>query len=187
MAFGAYTGEELDDMRNKRVYRFGNRLVTKEQIMCMALTCGTESGFKRVIDNEPVGREFSSLQKREIEVSALLNDVLSELDKRDWATVTKVWNLMGAHYEDESGVKERTTGIPLGKLAHKAFTVKGKDGNTYHLSGGYYPVVYDADQSVRANDLEQMDALKSMAPGVARMGQGKGFTKSRPQRLLTVL
>ena len=178
-AFGAYTGEELDDMRNKRVYRFGNRLVTKEQIMCMALTCGTESGFKRVIDNEPVGQEFSSLQKREIEVSALLNDVLSELDKRDWATVTKVWNLMGAHYEDESGVKERTTGIPLGKLAHKSFTVKGKDGNTYHLSGGYYPVVYDADQSVRANDLEQMDALKSMAPGVARMGQGKGFTKSR--------
>ena len=178
-AFGAYTGEELDDMRNKRVYRFGNRLVTKEQIMCMALTCGTESGFKRVIDNEPVGQEFSSLQKREIEVSALLNDVLSELDKRDWATVTKIWNLMGAHYEDESGVKERTTGIPLGKLAHKAFTVKGKDGNTYHLSGGYYPVVYDSDQSVRANDLEQMDALKSMAPGVARMGQGKGFTKSR--------
>lgn len=178
-AFGAYTGEELDDMRNKRVYRFGNRLVTKEQIMCMALTCGTESGFKRVIDNEPVGKEFSSLQKREIEVSALLNDVLSELDKRDWSTVTKIWNLMGAHYEDESGVKERTTGIPLGKLAHKAFTVKGKDGNTYHLSGGYYPVVYDADQSVRANDLEQMDALKSMAPGVARMGQGKGFTKSR--------
>lgn len=178
-AFGAYTGEELDDMRNKRVYRFGNRLVTKEQIMCMALTCGTESGFKRVIDNEPVGQEFSSLQKREIEVSAYLNDVLSELDKRDWATVTKIWNLMGAHYEDESGVKERTTGIPLGKLAHKAFTVKGKDGNTYHLSGGYYPVVYDADQSVRANDLEQMDALKSMAPGVARMGQGKGFTKSR--------
>lgn len=178
-AFGAYTGEELDDMRNKRVYRFGNRLVTKEQIMCMALTCGTESGFKRVIDNEPVGQEFSSLQKREVEVSALLNDVLSELDKRDWATVTKIWNLMGAHYEDESGVKERTTGIPLGKLAHKAFTVKGKDGNTYHLSGGYYPVVYDADQSVRTNDLEQMDALKSMAPGVARMGQGKGFTKSR--------
>lgn len=178
-AFGAYTGEELDDMRNKRVYRFGNRLVTKEQIMCMALTCGTESGFKRVIDNEPVGQEFSSLQKREIEVSAYLNDVLSELDKRDWATVTKIWNLMGAHYEDESGVKERTTGIPLGKLAHKAFTVKGKDGNTYHLSGGYYPVVYDADQSVRANDLEQMDVLKSMAPGVARMGQGKGFTKSR--------
>lgn len=178
-AFGAYTGEELDDMRNKRVYRFGNRLVTKEQIMCMALTCGTESGFKRVIDNEPVGQEFSSLQKREVEVSALLNDVLSELDKRDWATVTKIWNLMGAHYEDESGVKERTTGIPLGKLAHRSFSVTGKDGNTYQLRGGYYPVVYDSDQSVRTSDLEEMDTLKSMAPGVARMGQGKGFTKSR--------
>lgn len=178
-AFGAYTGEELDDIRNKRIYRFGNRLLTKEQIMCMALTAGTESGYKRVLDNEPVGQEFKSLQIRERVVADLFNDVLKELDKRDWATITKVWNLMGAHYEDESGVKERTTGIPLGKLAHRFFSVTGKDGNTYQLRGGYYPVVYDSDQSVRTSDLEEMDTLKSMAPGVARMGQGKGFTKSR--------
>ncbi|WP_270420736.1 hypothetical protein [Acidaminococcus massiliensis] len=178
-AFGAYTGEELDDIRNKRIYRFGNRLLTKEQIMCMALTAGTESGYKRVLDNEPVGQEFKSLQIRERVVADLFNDVLKNLDARDWATVTKIWNLMGAHYEDESGVKERTTGIPLGKLAHRSFSITGKDGNTYQLQGGYYPVVYDSDQSVRASDLEQTDALKSMAPGVARMGQGKGFTKSR--------
>lgn len=178
-AFGAYTGEELDDIRNKRIYRFGNRLLTKEQIMCMALTAGTESGYKRVLDNEPVGQEFKSLQIRERVVADLFNDVLKELDKRDWATITKVWNLMGAHYEDESGVKERTTGIPLGKLAHRSFSVTGKDGNTYQLQGGYYPVVYDSDQSVRTSDLEEMDTLKSMAPGVARMGQGKGFTNSR--------
>ncbi|MGP2527415.1 hypothetical protein ACTUHY_05550 [Acidaminococcus sp. LBK-2] len=178
-AFGAYTGEELDDIRNKRIYRFGNRLLTKEQIMCMALTAGTESGYKRVLDNEPVGQEFKSLQIRERVVADLFNDVLKELDKRDWATITKVWNLMGAHYEDESGVKERTTGIPLGKLAHRSFSVTGKDGNTYQLRGGYYPVVYDSDQSVRTSNLEEVDTLKSMAPGVARMGQGKGFTKSR--------
>ena len=178
-AFGAYTGEELDDIRNKRIYRFGNRLLTKEQIMCMALTAGTESGYKRVLDNELVGQEFKSLQIRERVVADLFNDVLKELDKRDWATITKVWNLMGAHYEDESGVKERTTGIPLGKLAHRSFSVTGKDGNTYQLQGGYYPVVDDSDQSVRTSDLEEMDTLKSMAPGVARMGQGKGFTKSR--------
>ena len=178
-AFGAYTGEELDDIRNKRIYRFGNRLLTKEQIMCMALTAGTESGYKRVLDNEPVGQEFKSLQIRERVVADLFNDVLKNLDERDWTTVTKIWNLMGAHYEDESGVKERTTGIPLGKLAHRSFSVTGKDGNTYQLQGGYYPVVYDSDQSVRTSDLEEMDTLKSMAPGVARMGQGKGFTKSR--------
>lgn len=178
-AFGAYTGEELDDIRNKRIYRFGNRLLTKEQIMCMALTAGTESGYKRVLDNEPVGQEFKSLQIRERVVADLFNEVLKELDKRDWATITKVWNLMGAHYEDESGVKERTTGIPLGKLAHRSFVIEGKDGNTYQLRGGYYPVVYDSEQSVRTSDLEEMDTWKSMAPGVARMGQGKEFTKSR--------
>ena len=67
----------------------------------------------------------------------------------------------------------------MGKLAHRAFSITGKDGNTYQLQGGYYPVVYDSDQSVRTSDLEEMDTLKSMAPGVARMGQGKGFTKTR--------
>ncbi len=84
-AFGAYTGEELDDMRNKCIYRFGNRLLTKEQIMCMALTSGTESGYKRVLDNEPIGQEFASLQRREAVVSDLFNGVLKELGKRDWS------------------------------------------------------------------------------------------------------
>ena len=184
-AFGKYTGEELDDLHNKRIYRFGDRLLTKEEIMCLALTSGTESGYKRILDNEIIGdQEFSSLVRREAAVADALQDVLSNLDERDWNTVTAVWNLMGSHYADESGVKERTTGIPLGKLKHRQFSVTGKDGKAYMLQGGYYPVAYDASKTARASDLETQDALRSMAPGNMRMGQGKGFTKSR-ERIVT--
>ncbi|WP_337476346.1 hypothetical protein [Acidaminococcus timonensis] len=184
-AFGKYTGEELDDLHNKRIYRFGDRLLTKEEIMCLALTSGTESGYKRILDNEVIGdQEFPSLVRREAAVADALQDVLSNLDERDWNTVTAVWNLMGSHYADESGVKERTTGIPLGKLKHRQFSVTGKDGKAYMLQGGYYPVAYDASKTARASDLETQDALRSMAPGNMRMGQGKGFTKSR-ERIVT--
>lgn len=184
-AFGKYTGEELDDLHNKRIYRFGDRLLTKEEIMCLALTSGTESGYKRILDNEVIGdQEFPSLVRREAAVADALQDALSNLDERDWNTVTAVWNLMGSHYADESGVKERTTGIPLGKLKHRQFSVTGKDGKAYMLQGGYYPVAYDASKTARASDLETQDALRSMAPGNMRMGQGKGFTKNR-ERIVT--
>lgn len=184
-AFGKYTGEELDDLHNKRIYRFGDRLLTKEEIMCLALTSGTESGYKRILDNEVIGdQEFPSLVRREAAVADALQDALSNLDERDWNTVTAVWNLMGSHYTDESGVKERTTGIPLGKLKHRQFSVTGKDGKAYTLQGGYYPVAYDANKTARASDLETQDALRSMAPGNMRMGQGKGFTKTR-ERIVT--
>lgn len=178
-AFGKYTNEELDDLRNKRIYRFGDKILTKENIMAMALTSGTESGYKRVLDNTDIGREFNSLTERETVLASAVQEAFTNLDERDWNTVTKVWKLMSKHYADESGVKERTTGIPLGKLPHRAFSVKGKDGKQYSLSGGYYPVAYDSKQSLKANDLETQDALRSMAPGALRMAQGKGFTKSR--------
>ena len=178
-AFGTYADEDLDDLHNKRIYRFGNRILTKEEIMCMALTSGTESGYKRILDNEETGEEFTSLTQREKVLADAVNEAFSNLDERDWTTITKIWNLMGSHYADESGVKERTTGIPLGKLAHRTFSVNGKDGKAYTLQGGYYPVAYDSSKSVQASNLETQDTLKSMAPGALRMGQGKGFTKNR--------
>nr|DAM13931.1 MAG TPA: crystallin beta/gamma motif-containing protein [Caudoviricetes sp.] len=178
-AFGTYADEDLDDLHNKRIYRFGNRILTKEEIMCMALTSGTASGYKRVLDNEETGQEFTSLAQRERVLADAVNEAFSNLDERDWTTITKIWNLMGSHYADESGVKERTTGIPLDKLAHRTFSVNGKDGKAYTLQGGYYPVAYDSSKSVKASNLETQDTLKSMAPGALRMGQGKDFTKKR--------
>ena len=53
---------------------------------------------------------------------------------------------------------ERTTGIPLKKDRTIKVKVTTRDGSQYELKGGYFPIVYDVEQSVAAADMETQDA-----------------------------
>ncbi len=191
--FSSYTSGEFSDMRNKRVYKFGERLVTKEELMVLALYCGTEKSYMRILDNEKLSddepsvlrevREEADIFARRDRVERELYKALAQLDRKDLETVEKIWDLMGEHFDEESDIMERTTGIPLKKDRTIKFKVTTRDGSQYELKGGYFPIVYDVEQSVAAADMETQDALNSMAPGTKRMGQGKGFTKARVDRV----
>lgn len=191
--FNSYTSREFSDMRNKRVYKFGERLVTKEELMVLALYCGTEKSYMRILDNEKLSddepsvlrevREEADIFARRDRVERELYKALAQLDRKDLETVEKIWDLMGEHFDEESDIMERTTGIPLKKDRTIKVKVTTRDGSQYELKGGYFPIVYDAEQSVAAADMETQDALNSMAPGTKRMGQGKGFTKARADRV----
>lgn len=191
--FSSYTSKEFSDMRNKRVYKFGERLVTKEELMVLALYCGTEKSYMRILDNEKLSddepsvlrevREEADIFARRDRVERELYKALAQLDRKDLETVEKIWDLMGEHFDEESDIMERTTGIPLKKDRTIKVKVTTRDGSQYELKGGYFPIVYDAEQSIAAADMETQDALNSMAPGTKRMGQGKGFTKARADRV----
>ena len=192
--FSSYTSREFSDMRNKRVYKFGERLVTKEELMVLALYCGTEKSYMRILDNEKLSddepsvlrevREEADIFARRDRVERELYKALAQLDRKDLETVEKIWDLMGEHFDEESDIMERTTGIPLKKDRTIKVKVMTRDGSQYELKGGYFPIVYDVEQSVAAADMETQDALNSMAPGTKRMGQGKGFTKARADRVM---
>lgn len=191
--FSSYTSRGFSDMRNKRVYKFGERLVTKEELMVLALYCGTEKSYRRILDNEKLSddepsvlrevREEADIFARRDRVERELYKALAQLDRKDLETVEKIWDLMGEHFDEESDIMERTTGIPLKKDRTIKVKVTTRDGSQYELKGGYFPIVYDVEQSVAAADMETQDALNSMAPGTKRMGQGKGFTKARADRV----
>lgn len=191
--FSSYTSGEFSDVRNKRSYKFGERLVTKEELMVLALYCGTEKSYMRILDNEKLSddepsvlrevREEADIFARRDRVERELYKALAQLDRKDLETVEKIWDLMGEHFDEESDIMERTTGIPLKKDRTIKAKVMTRDGSQYELKGGYFPIVYDAEQSVAAADMETQDALNSMAPGTKRMGQGKGFTKARADRV----
>lgn len=191
--FSSYTSGEFSDVRNKRAYKFGERLVTKEELMVLALYCGTEKSYMRILDNEKLSddepsvlrevREEADIFARRDRVERELYKALAQLDRKDLETVEKIWDLMGEHFDEESDIMERTTGIPLKKDRTIKVKVTTRDGSQYELKGGYFPIVYDAEQSVAAADMETQDALNSMAPGTKRMGQGKGFTKARADRV----
>lgn len=191
--FSSYTSGEFSDVRNKRAYKFGERLVTKEELMVLALYCGTEKSYMRILDNEKLSddepsvlrevREEADIFARRDRVERELYKALAQLDRKDLETVEKIWDLMGEHFDEESDIMERTTGIPLKKDRTIKVKVTTRDGSQYELKGGYFPIVYDVEQSVAAADMETQDALNSMAPGTKRMGQGKEFTKARADRV----
>lgn len=163
--FGAYSPEELADMRNKRRYKFGSSVITKEQAIMIALNWGTETNQQRVLDGYHVN-------------VAQVKNVLQYLDERDWNLVNSIWKLYDIHWNQIREIEARMTGAVLQKQEAKGFVVVGQDRKIYTLDGGYFPIKYDL-RDLRTQ--EQADAAQQSAMSNIAMSLGKGFLKERTQ------
>lgn len=163
--FGAYSPEELADMRNKRRYKFGSSVITKEQTIMIALNLGTETNQQRVLDGYHVN-------------VAQVKNVLQYLDERDWNLVNSIWKLYDIHWDQIREIEARMTGAVLQKQEAKGFVVVGQDRKIYTLDGGYFPIKYDL-RDLRTQ--EQADAAQQSAMSNIAMSLGKGFLKERTQ------
>lgn len=158
-----YSASELREMRTKRKYAVGEReRYTKEEILCAALNWGTKQNRQRTCFTFGVG-ERDMLQ--------VFEDVL---DSRDWDTVEAVWALLDSYFDERSRINERERGVPIAKVEPLAFSVGGR-----HFAGGYYPIVYDPQLSVRASDLEVAQELTRQMSSNAVFGSGLSATKKR--------
>lgn len=163
--FGAYSPEKLADMRNKRRYKFGSSVITKEQAIMIALNWGTETNQQRVLDGYHVN-------------VAQVKNVLQYLDERDWNLVNSIWKLYDIHWDQIREIEARMTGAVLQKQEAKGFVVVGQDRKIYTLDGGYFPIKYDL-RDLRTQ--EQADAAQQSAMSNIAMSLGKGFLKERTQ------
>ena len=163
--FDAYSPEELADMRNKRRYKFGSSVITKEQSIMIALNWGTETNQQRVLDGYHVN-------------VAQVKNVLQYLDERDWNLVNSIWKLYDIHWDQIREIEARMTGAVLQKQEAKGFVVVGQDRKIYTLDGGYFPIKYDL-RDLRTQ--EQADAAQQSAMSNIAMSLGKGFLKERTQ------
>lgn len=163
--FDAYSPKELADMRNKRRYKFGSSVITKEQAIMIALNWGTETNQQRVLDGYHVN-------------VAQVKNVLQYLDERDWNLVNSIWKLYDIHWGQICEIEARMTGAVLQKQEAKGFVVVGQDRKIYTLDGGYFPIKYDL-RDLRTQ--EQADAAQQSAMSNIAMSMGKGFLKERTQ------
>lgn len=163
--FDAYSPEELADMRNKRRYKFGSSVITKEQAIMIALNWGTETNQQRVLDGYHVN-------------VAQVKNVLQYLDERDWNLVNSIWKIYDIHWNQIREIEARMTGAVLQKQEAKGFVVVGQDRKIYTLDGGYFPIKYDL-RDLRTQ--EQADAAQQSAMSNIAMSMGKGFLKERTQ------
>lgn len=164
--FGVYTPEELRDVRNVQKYKFGTSMLTREQVIMIALNWGTEINAKRVIDGYHVTEHD-------------VRNVLAELTEEEWNLVDSIWKLYDEHWDDLCKIEAHMTGAVLEKQPGKSFTILGNDGKKYTLEGGYFPIKYDPLDAKTQE--QQADAAAKQQAGMSNlaMSLGKGFLKER--------
>ncbi len=148
--FGMYTAREWVDIRSLRVFvQPLNASITKEQILAMALNCGNASNKQRLM---------TGLGLSEAQIQAVIN----ELDERDVLFIQRVWDYLETFRKESFDLEESLTGVR--PQAIEAQPLQTRFGE---LRGGYYPVVYDREQSSKPIDTESIGTLTgSMMPAV---------------------
>ena len=165
--WGVYTSKELSKIRSSKDFTLGTSHLTKEEVMCLALNWGTEINRKRVLGSSPDIDE------------AAVNALFGNLDTRDWQVIQNLWDYVSSYWEDTVKVEERTSGITLEKQKALPFEILGDDGQLHELRGGYYPIKYDFNKSIKASSQQAEDIAKAQYPTNAALGRRRGHTKQR--------
>lgn len=119
---------------------------TRAEIYSIALNQGTESNRNKLLSGETV----ENLAGRSFRDETEMNSALSLLSKEDWDSVQAVWDTLESLWPETAALERRITGVEPPKLERREVaTAHG----TYR--GGYYPMVYDPNESF---DVEQRAA-----------------------------
>lgn len=171
-----YTDKEWQHIRSDKKYSLGSvDRFTKEQLLVMALNWGNEEGRQRVLDeaNRTVKNEAQKANEATIE------DVFARaLTDKDLDFLEAVWKQLDQYWPERNKVQERLYGAGMGRVKAKAYTINGRK-----VSGGYYPIVYDPQLTMRTNEIELDDIVKTQLSGASTMGIGMGSTKKRAKRV----
>lgn len=150
----------------------GKELLSKENILCMALNLGSETNRQRLA---------GGLGMAEKDV---LKFVEEHMTAKDWQLVQDIWDHINTYWDDTVKVEEELNGVHLKKVEAAPFTVtveeKGKK-KALEMKGGYYPVVYNPKKSSAAEDQNTNEIAKQSMAGAMVLGAGRGFTKSRSE------
>ena len=163
--FSVYTRKERMKWKDRNIDAHGDML-SKENVLCLAMNWGTFTNRKRVLDG--VGQKF--------DVIRTLHENMTE---KDWKAVQEVWNLLDTFWEESARTEERLNGAHIGKVPAHEFTIKTADGKEVTLKGGYYPLRYNAKKSSNVQDKTAEEAAKGTMTGAQVFGTKRGHTKAR--------
>lgn len=135
--------------------------------LAVALNWGNEGNRQRLLSGHNWG-------------AAEVNAILGTLTEADWGFVQGVWDHLNSYKEQIAEQEKRLKGVEPDWVEATPFTIKTADGKSIQVKGGYYPIKYDGDHSVKA--LEQEAAADHFDRVRGAKGKSKtrdGFTKSR--------
>ena len=165
-----YTPKELRDFQ-ARVYEFQGQRLSKENMLAMAMNFGNDINMDRLVMGLGVNASV---------VERFLTENMTE---RDWLFCQDVWDMLSTYWPETVRVEMELNGTRLQPQTARAFKVQSKDakGNAVivDLRGGYYPIKYDPQLSVKAGEQAENALAQTGMSGAMVLGMGRGFTKDR--------
>lgn len=138
---------------------------THEHLLSVGLNVGNELNRKRVRD----GWGWTDAQ---------IDAITSHLDKEDWDTIQKIWDLVDSYYPQINQLTREVAGVKLPKREAKSFVVRFDDGSIREYRGGYYPIKYDSQLSSVSKEFEEAQTQKDFFENqYMRAATKKGHTK----------
>lgn len=150
----------------------GKELMSKENVLCMALNLGNETNRQRLIGGLGISETDA------------MHFVEEHMTAKDWQLVQDIWDHINTYWDDTVKVEEDLNGVRLEKVEAKPFDVTVTENGkktTLKMKGGYYPLSYNPKKSSRAADQDANEIAKQGMSGAMVLGTGRGFTKARSE------
>jgi hypothetical protein len=139
-----------------------------EQLV-MALNMGNAGNIQRLLD----GRGYTLEQ---------VVPVMQNLSASDWQFVQSVWDFFESYRPQIAAKERRVMGKEPNWVEPQQVEVKTVDGLELTLRGGYFPIVYDARESGRAEQQADAESARQQMKGAfVAATTRRSFTKTRAE------
>jgi putative transposase len=92
--------------------------------------------------------------------------ISKKLTAEEWKMVQDVWDTIDGLYPHLNAVHKKLTGVTLRKVEAAPFQVQTADGQSLEIRGGYFPLQFDRELSVRADQLGAVADIMEETRGV---------------------
>lgn len=198
----AIRGENGEPLRPPAIYaeRYNCPHLEADQILAMALNCGSKSNMARLVAGFPdmsyddlaeilgdavAGQAFGAweeIQGAKSPYARVDRGRPGVLTAADWRHVQGVWDVLASQWPDISAAYRREYGFAPQPIEIHALRVAGEDGPLW-LRGGYYPVHYDSRLSAQVAGWTQEELLAHSGEAVFQQPDArKTFTMGRTRK-----
>ena len=144
-----------------------NRSFNRESVLSIALNVGNAGNLQRLLDGEGWTRER-------------IEPILKSLTAEEWGAVQQIWDFMGSYRPLIAAKQRKLYGVEPNWVEPVPFMVGTADGQIVDMYGGYYPVKYDPQASLKAQTQDDADEAAQLLRGAYTSATtNRSFTKPR--------
>lgn len=152
-----YTDDQIRGMNDPSkliaIQEIGDSMTRMQMVMLMA-NLGNEGNRQALLKEE-----------RSIWTAETIQAVMGRLSQNDADFVEALWSWVDKFWPEVAENEGRRTGVVPAKVQGDPYPVRLADGKVRVLRGGYFPLKYDGDLSIKTSQDEVANAFKNMTAG----------------------